>query len=437
MSIIGDLQSKFGIIDDNDLPDQRGVRSVPFEPFLYLVERSGFTGLERVSADLVRLWLTHYKRVPGAQKQKHMTACVELILINLLRAEARSEGLAVGISTSKQRLDASRRYRPSFMTVDYFLKARDLLLDQGMITIAYPGYQNAGLAQVARYKLTDLAKSQLLAIKPTREAFRVGNQTEAIILKDTEGRLAKYKDDHRTNAMRNRLSRINDTILTAHIGSTRPLAPELDLEEGQSLGKSNLYRIFNNGDFEQGGRFYGGWWQHAKRHFRPLITMNDEATVEADYRGLHPSMLFAKRGLPIPEDPYALIPGVHGDAILRDHAKTTFLALVNAGQRSTREPRDFDGTQHGMSGKDFRALVSGAFPMLPDIFGSGIGLRLQREDSDLAEKVMMHFVDRGIPILPIHDSFIVAKRHQKELVDVMLAAFKDGYGQEISVTVKG
>ena len=72
-----------------------------------------------------------------------------------------------------------------------------------------------------------------------------------------------------------------------------------------------------------------------------------------------------------------------------------------------------------------------------DIFGSGIGLRLQREDCDLAEKVMMHFVDRGIPILPIHDSFIIAHRHRKELVAVMLGAFKEVYGQDISVTVKG
>ena len=37
--------------------------------------------------------------------------------------------------------------------------------------------------------------------------------------------------------------------------------------------KRMLYRPFNNGSFEEGGRFYGGWWQSVPKEFRPSITI--------------------------------------------------------------------------------------------------------------------------------------------------------------------
>lgn len=63
------------------------------------------------------------------------------------------------------------------------------------------------------------------------------------------------------------------------------------------------------------------------------------------------------------------------------------------------------------------------------------GLRLQREDSDLAERVMLHFADRDVPVLPVHDSFIIAAQHRDELVRVMQGVFHDAYGQTPTVTV--
>lgn len=431
-----ELLARLGVAED-DLPDQRGIRSVPFEPHLCLAEGSTSEAVVQCTDRLQREWLKSFRRRPGAKKQEQFRACVGLILLNLLRAEARSKGLAVGIGTSKAHLDASRRYVPFYMSVDYFLMARAMMLEQGVMTIASPGYRNDGLAQVARYRLTDAAKDFLLAGAPPLHAYQVDRQRETIILKDNEGRLAKYEDNAQTNKMRDNLARINETIASSRINSTRPLDPEFDLEEGKSSGGTRLYRVFNNGTFEQGGRFYGGWWQYAKRHFRPLITINDEATIEADYKGLHPSILFARQGLPIPPDPYALVPGVDGDADLRHHAKTTFVALLNTSSGRTDEPRFFDSARYGMSGREFQAQVRGAFSMLPNIFSNAVGMHLQREDSDLAERVMLHFVDRGLPILPIHDSFIVAMRHREELVQVMVEAFEQVYGEQLTVTVKG
>ena len=50
---------------------------------------------------------------------------------------------------------------------------------------------------------------------------------------------------------------------------------------------------------------------------------------------------------------------------------------------------------------------------------------------------MLYFSSKDVPVLPVHDSFIIAAQHQQELVAVMkrvLGARLDG--AEIEVTVK-
>lgn len=94
------LLARFGIEDASELPDQRGVRSVPFEPHLVLAECSEHEGIDHVTDRLLKTWLASYQRVPSAKKQEQFAACARLIVLNLLRAEARSQGLAVGMSSS-------------------------------------------------------------------------------------------------------------------------------------------------------------------------------------------------------------------------------------------------------------------------------------------------------------------------------------------------
>jgi len=43
------------------------------------------------------------------------------------------------------------------------------------------------------------------------------------------------------------------------------------------------------------------------------------------------------------------------------------------------------------------------------MFHSDAGIRLQRRDADMAEKIMRRLVGHGIVVLPIQDSFITAK----------------------------
>lgn len=417
------------------LPDQRGVRSWAFEPYLELHHQAANAALAPMLDSLREHWLNGFQRKPNPVEQGRFVGCLRVILLNLMRVCTVDTGLTVGISSSKGPLQAEVRYRPDFMSVQYHVKALKLLQERGLVWMVKAGHQQDGYRETARYALTEAACTLLPLSGIATRDFTIGTRDEVIRLKDTEGRLTRYSDTPETLAMRANLRRLNDLLEGIDIALTRPASPLTDFDDRYSGQKTDLYRVFNNGSFEQGGRFYGGWWQHAKKYLRLFITIDGQATVEADFKGLHPAILFAKAKQDIPPDPYSLVPGIADSETLRDHAKTTFLALLNA-DNTTKEPRNFDSAAHGMTAEAFRQRVKDAFSMLPGIFGTGIGRYLQREDSDMAEQIMLHFADKGVPVLPVHDSFIIPAYHKDELVRVMQAVFHDRYGKMPNITLK-
>ncbi len=54
-------------------------------------------------------------------------------------------------------------------------------------------------------------------------------------------------------------------------------------------------RIFYRENWEMGGRFHGGWWQQIPETWRKQIYIDDIATLEMDYSGLHKSSLWFKK----------------------------------------------------------------------------------------------------------------------------------------------
>ena len=62
-----------------------------------------------------------------------------------------------------------------------------------------------------------------------------------------------------------------------------------------------------------------------------------------------------------------------------------------------------------------------------------MGNKLQYEDSQIAEKVMLHFARQDIPVLPVHDSFVVQRGLRKELIDAMSEAFNHYYEFPIDI----
>ena len=59
-----------------------------------------------------------------------------------------------------------------------------------------------------------------------------------------------------------------------------------------------------------------------------------------------------------------------------------------------------------------------------DCFFSGVGLELMFTDSCISEYIIRKMTNKKIPILSIHDSYVVAVPYKELLLSVMLQAFK-------------
>lgn len=188
------------------------------------------------------------------------------------------------------------------------------------------------------------------------------------------------------------------------------------------LIQTDLYRQFNNGSFGEGGRLYGGWWINTPKALRRKITINGQPTVELDFSGCAIRMLYHERGLDYQGDPYRL------DAIaayeakrglapghFREGVKIMTQALIN--DRNGKRPEQIrfpDGLSFrpGLTRAEVRRMIEEKHAPIADAFGTGAGLRLQRCESDLALDIVSELMNQSALALPIHDSFLVDRRHR-------------------------
>jgi hypothetical protein len=265
-----------------------------------------------------------------------------------------------------------------------------------------------------------------VSFEPTAEIIRLKD-------KDSPGgssQLVGYEDDDATAAMRDRLTAINALIASVRVDledAEVPVdedadEPGEDEERPDAADRSavRLHRVFSNGTFTHGGRFYGGWWMSLQRHRRPGLLIDGEVTVEMDYRALHPRLCYLLSGhdWPMDADPYTL-PNAHH--LPRKLAKAAFTRLLNvAGDAIPKAPK---GTARRVW-LDALASVRQHHAAVADWFGGGRGMELQRIDSDMAAAILGSLAYRGIPCLPVHDSFIVPASRERALGEAMCMAFR-------------
>ena len=185
-----------------------------------------------------------------------------------------------------------------------------------------------------------------------------------------------------------------------------------------------MRRIFNNGSLEQGGRFYGGWWQNVRSKLRSTIEIDGQETVELDYSGFMPRALYHSLGIDYAEDPYDL-PDVYAAAEAegfsrkkaRDGIKRIFLVLLN-GRDERMEPSSVS-LPAGISRSDVFDLLREKHKALSSFFHSGITVNLMKNESDICEAILRDGIKDGVPVLPIHDSYIVPLASKSWLLDKM------------------
>jgi len=207
-----------------------------------------------------------------------------------------------------------------------------------------------------------------------------------------------------------------------------------------------LSRTFNNTSFEQGGRFYGGWWQTIPKGHRPFITIDNWFTEELDYSGMHINLLYNRLGIDTQdyfEDPY-LIPDL--DETYRNTTKIILLIMINArtdqgALRAINEKaKNGEGILLPPNLTDFRQyinLIKQYHVLIKDYFGSGAGIRLQNLDSRIATSVMLRMSrEHQATCLPIHDSFIVADPYVGAVKEIMTEEYEAQTGFKCRIEMK-
>jgi len=197
------------------------------------------------------------------------------------------------------------------------------------------------------------------------------------------------------------------------------------------INSKKSYRIFNENSFDQGGRFYGALHQSLPKEFRKDIFIGGEPTVELDYAAHHIRILYHLLGIDYREDPYlALTDNPEERKIFKK------LLLIVWNVETEKEAIEaFRGKYKGTSWETKVALtnknicgllerVRKEHHRIAGYINSGAGLKLQNLDSRITEAILIKMTDKGIPCLPVHDSYIVPRQFEKELREAMVDEYQ-------------
>jgi hypothetical protein len=226
------------------------------------------------------------------------------------------------------------------------------------------------------------------------------------------------------------------------------------------------FRLFHEN--WQHGRIYleaDGVGISLRKSERQTIKFDGEPGVELDFGGMHPRMAYHRRGLEAPSDPYRLW-SLTGDA-LRQLAKLVINTAINAESRrdaigaccelvrlKTKSGKWKEGNRRRRAYQLRHALSEvGVCPKTPAFFIearrffdetydlaaqyhapivhdflTGLGRELMRIESNIALDVLYCLATKGVPILGIHDSFIVPQSYCNQLHEVMVQSYRTTLG---------
>lgn len=267
---------------------------------------------------------------------------IEQIITDLYAAWCSDPSLYVGYSRAASTFRPSGSYAGK-LNEDIFKFVISSLAAAGYIEdhVQDAGYKDKSSRMRCTKKLAALIEGERLSW-----ASICTNPTENTIIlkseKDTKGNRKEVSfedsDDGRIPKMRKSLETINKklerTLINIFVTDEQQEEINKRLRNDPDhlaidFTQRKLYRVFVNNSWNQGGRFYGGWWQGVPSEYRQYIQIEGKRTVEWDYSAIHPSILYAKAGLVRPNDAYD-IPGWGKQH--RPLIKKAFNQLINSSQ---------------------------------------------------------------------------------------------------------
>lgn len=396
------------------------------------------------------------------RKAKIVKKHLKVLLLDLYLAWIEDPNLKITVPRNVNVYKAHSRYNElhiSAKTIDVVdtLKAAKLIDFQNGF---YDRRNRTG--RMSRIWPTDALVEQFKQALFTEFDVRYHADRKAVILRadDADKKAGKadieFVDDDHTIAMEQMLSRYNDllwrTFIDIPILDGKGIlmgAAEQPAKRQVSLRDKFVRRIFNRRSFELGGRFYGGWWQHCPKEWRPHIFMDGKPTNELDFSGLHIVMAYALKGInywhEVGRDPYSIEPleFAQDNDFRRAICKSLMLVLLNAKDKKAAFKAFRSKAKDGSPEKRFKdeqleqlyqALVRSHAP-IREFFHADKGILLMNLDGQITESILSSLTAKGIPALALHDSYIVPCGYERHLKYLMKKAFKERLN--IPLEIKG
>ena len=416
-----------------------------------------------VAAIVDRLWTAHFEdfRRPERSGPKPRTSFknqFKVLILDLFVAWKADPELCIGVPMSSTAWQTTSRYNALRISRNITLligRAHQV----GLIDLARGSY--AGPYGPANRNTRIRASGQLQQVFANAtfgvEDVQRPSGQECIILKEEE-RYLEYEDDDNTRGMRERLTAYNALLQQTFIDI--PLLEQPYIERLITIGRDAgqtvrvattpdrkfVRRIFSRGRWDMNGRFYGPWWQQVGKDWRSQIFIDDQPTVEIDFKGLHITLLSLEAGVGLEGDPYALpdagLENVNRQT-QRELVKSLVLKAINAQDRQTafssfREDWPTGHFAKRLTNRQLSELLDlfvTRHPHLEDKLCADHGIRLMFLDSCITDQVLTVATSFNLPVLGIHDSFIVAREDQETLLQVIQTATREIVGAELSVEV--
>lgn len=388
---------------------------IPASPDLQALAASIFDRLELSSPRPIR------QRADATERRRAIVANVVASLALIVRHHAGGTRLAISAKR-----DAATRYDRRDFPARAFMQTVVEMEEAGLL------FRRQGTRGQQRTTLTPSAKfRQSVASLEIRIGRLEGAET--IILSASTGRakpktLIDYKDTPETIAMREDMGSVNAMLDDTYIklGDDTPPAASFLTRRFQIEHPEAPHT------FTMHGRLYGGFWLSLPKTERHRLRVNGEEVADLDFVALHPTLAYLEAGLALPNsDPYEI------EGMPRAAAKIALSALLSRRGPMRRLPSDL----RALVGKEWtaeRITVAAAerHPGIAHLFGTGIGLRLMKTESDILVAALLDLFQQGVPALPMHDGIMVPASGEEAASRAMRRASMSVVGVALPVSKK-
>lgn len=375
-------------------------------------------------------------------KEQQKLLDLEILIANLILTRTKPKSISLNRNTWTK----TRYSRASYFVIDLI----EMLLEQGFIDIKR-GYKMKTESRLTRIWATE----KLLKYCDTLPNQLIREPIELVVLRNENKENIDYTDTKETDRIRRILTLVNKVNKQADI-------------RYENYKMNVAFQAIYTRKFTLYGRLHTKGYKHLQSRSeeqRKEITINGEKVVELDFKALHPFLLYAGENIqyPIDSDPYS---DVYEEEEMRKFLKVTFLRLINTKSvyvEPTKKRKGYwksasqiveSATNDAIYGYSERkkakkktqakekkelieksALKELGIQNAAEIISkfktvhspiahhfcsdNDTGLKLMNKDAAIALDILNHFAKRSIPILAVHDSFIVQEKYKEELREVM------------------